>query len=308
MTKARDLAELQEILPGRNILINGNFDVWQRGASFVIGSTYHADRWGAGHYQNGLATRQDSTIAGSTFNLRMAGDNSNASRISVGQPIESPMAKSLRSKTVTLSFWIRFSGTSRASNDPFYAQVGDTNGTTDDVFNTTNYLATANSTITIAADALPTTWTKYSVTHTVSADANNMAVRFQFTQLATDAFWYEIAQVQLEEGEAATEFEREGYGTVLSKCQRYYSKSENKLTKRVNNVEDGDIGELMVYFPTKMRVTPAISTAITSVSRFPSNAPGVYDECASHFRAELVESSPGGDGYFQFNWTADAEL
>jgi hypothetical protein len=48
MSKALDIADYGQYPPVRkNLLINGNFDVWQRGTSFaaITNDDYSSDRW-----------------------------------------------------------------------------------------------------------------------------------------------------------------------------------------------------------------------------------------------------------------------
>lgn len=71
MTTSRNLAGFGTVAAqsqsNRNKLINGGFDVWQRGTSFNSGSTYNADRWWGNNSAVTTTWSQESTIVPRTF-------------------------------------------------------------------------------------------------------------------------------------------------------------------------------------------------------------------------------------------------
>jgi hypothetical protein len=223
----------------RNRLINGDFEIWQRGTSVTyLNETttfYLADRWsGAPEYQNARHQRVSVTspIAGMTarYALRASSSTSaeaaSGTRISLGQKIENLNCYDLAGKQVTLSFYVKFSSaTSSASsgtygNWQYYLAYDGT--TTDASFSTTSPpTSTSSSYLTYLSDgSLPTTWTKYTLTTTVPSGTNNISVRFQFDNLknttSADTMYYDITNIQLEVGPTATPFERRSYGQELA--------------------------------------------------------------------------------------------
>ena len=239
---------------GRNILINGGFDFWQRLAApdtpaQYNASNYSADRWAPMQYQSCRASRATNSYSTpgpiSQYVMQVSSISSanqaNGARLQIQQKVESVNTYPLRGKQVTLSFWIKFNnatftstnnsaGGGDSSYGTFSALIASFTSTTDGTTSTTG--ADANLTIlNIANGSLPIVWTKYSITGTVPTNANNINALFSFASLGStatnDVYNYQIADVQLEQGSVATPFTRAGgsIGGELSLCQRYFEKS-----------------------------------------------------------------------------------
>jgi hypothetical protein len=176
-----------------------------------------------------------------------------ASAVSIGasdyfmitQPIEGVNTALLRlgtssAKTFTLSFWTRSSLTGT-----FGGAMGNA-GTRYYPFTYTISSADTweRKTITVAGDTTGTWATDTShglivrfglgVGSTKSGTAGAWAAGEFFSATGAtsvvgtgSATWY-ITGVQLEAGSTASDFEHEDYGTMLTKCQRYYEKSYNQ--------------------------------------------------------------------------------
>jgi len=56
---------------GKNFVINGGMDIWQRGTSFATtsGNFYTADRWACGNNANSTVTRQAASLTGFQYCL-----------------------------------------------------------------------------------------------------------------------------------------------------------------------------------------------------------------------------------------------
>jgi hypothetical protein len=139
----------------------------------------------------------------------------------VAQGLPNEATIGLRGLTMTLSFWIKFDSASIASMGDFTAKIGEKTTTADDTFLTTNY-ADASTSVTITNGSLPTTWTKYTVTRTISAASNNLSVEFSFANSVSNTFGYNLAQVQLEQGTKATSFEILPMPLIMKQCLYYY--------------------------------------------------------------------------------------
>jgi len=238
--KSITVAGLSDIA-GRNRIINGSFDVWQRGESITppLGSltSYVSDRWYS--YQTGAATaifKSSGDGAKHPFCAAWNGVTSNT-EVTLLQNIESANSANFRgSNAITLSIRL-FSNVAK----DFTINIDTAN--TDNVFS-----AVTNRTSTVfshAGNGWYTATLTYSNPH---ADIKNGArIRVSVTNCTTGVFG--VTGVQLENGSVATEFEQRNIGEIESLCKRYFRKEAFYIpaaTSRSSNL----IG---------MRVIPAIS-------------------------------------------------
>ena len=251
---------------GRNLLINGDFKVWQRGnaRTYMNAGSFLADRWCPILYQNAAYQR----VAGRATQYAIRVSSSSTAEAGAGtrmwlvQKVESLNSYRLRNQQVTLSFWVRFSAATATSSTAtpygnWTAGIGYYTSTTDSATGTTADNTGTN--LVLTNGSLPTTWTKYSVTGTCPSNLNNIHAKFGFSDVGNTAsnsgVWYEIAEVQLEVGAVATPFEFEDYGTTLAKCQRYYQIGA-QFTVFTNTSTSCTVwGHLL----SQMRVTPTVS-------------------------------------------------
>lgn len=109
------------VLPTQNPIINGNFDVWQRGTTFTspASQTYLADRWKISFAGDVLTIISRSTDlptvaeAGQLFHFSLEVDITTADAsiaatdfCLIGQPIEGSNWRSFAQRTFTVSFWV----------------------------------------------------------------------------------------------------------------------------------------------------------------------------------------------------------
>lgn len=251
MTRARDVAGFISSVnaAGKNFLINGGFDHFQRGttATRITSGQWLADRWTPALFQVGRHQRISLGYVNSELNspyaLRVGSssiaEDAGGTRMKAAQTIESINALPLAGKKVTLSFWVRFSsatftsisnvaGGGNSSYGNFNPYIAYYTSTTDGA--TSSTFPDSNTISPILNGSLPTTWTKYTITGTVPTNAKNVGVVFEFGTLgsttASDGLYYDLAQVQLEIGSVATNFSRAGgnFGAELTLCQRYYQR------------------------------------------------------------------------------------
>ena len=225
---------------GRNYLINGGFDIWQRGTSVAAPSnlSYTTDRWFAysvSSMAQKIVSRQTG-FSGSNYCMRVARNSaqSEVGVIGIGTIIESANVYALQGKTVTLSFDARAGANYSASSGNL--QVNVQSGTGVDQGSGTWWSPgwTGNTSLTNGNIVLTTTATKYSVSVTIPSNAAEVIVAFAFTPTGTAgaADHFEVTNVQLEIGSVATTFTRTG-GTLageLAACQRYYYRQTGDAT------------------------------------------------------------------------------
>lgn len=210
----------------KNMVYNGDFQVWQRGTSFSTTATrtYGPDRW-----QYGQATGSgDFTIskqAGITSGAyvcriqRNAGSTTNASPI-MNTSLTRDMCNGMQGKSVTLSFTARaganFSGLGSTIN-LFIFTGTNTSDVAIGSYSGTSIALTNTATLT-------TTATTYSYTATISSAATLVALQFSYTPQGTAGAndYYEITNVQLELGSSFTGTEYISYNQDFFNCQYFY--------------------------------------------------------------------------------------
>lgn len=244
----------------RNKVINGGFDVWQRGAggaaSFVTpaSGTYLADRW---------ACEYDGTIG--TFGINEV-VNSQAA-IALYQPISGSgprrclrwnhtvagsgqTLKKLRQRIENLK---QFQGTKvRVS---FIANVAsgsaDVSVYTKYRYGTGGAPTSTETGPTAGAFTVTTTRQRFEATLTIDSfsgktfgtDGDHTSyLEFGFDLPLNATFTLDIADVQLEFGEATTPFDRRSFAEELRDCQRYFWKSFPYATAPAQNA--GNTGAL----------------------------------------------------------------
>ncbi|HWR42553.1 hypothetical protein [Sporomusa sp.] len=200
----------------KNYIINGKFDIWQRGTSFSL-NVYTADRWQSWMGIGGSVTVSKGNM-GSTGDLF---DSYLSFNQTVGATSNQPVllqkienVKTLAGKTVTLSFYASCaSGTLNVT--PHLIQFFGTGGSAT--------VAIVGETKVIQSGSFQ----KYSVTFNVPSiigktiGANNY-LQCDFGFPLNTVFTFSVAQVQLEEGAVATPFEQRHIQQEIALCQRYY--------------------------------------------------------------------------------------
>jgi hypothetical protein len=215
-------------MAGKNLVINGAFDIWQRATSTSHGSgIFVADRWrgdqgaGGGDY----TTSRQSVSTGEPFNYcaRITRTSTATTPSYFYTAIESVNSIIAKGNTVTLSFYARKgSGFSGVLVAHLYSGTGTDQGTPHGFTNLVDNASNIN---------LTTSFQRFTITTSsaLSTSTNQLGVTFNtVNQTGTPTNDYvEITGVQLELGSVATSFSRAG-GDIqgeLAKCQRYYYKA-----------------------------------------------------------------------------------
>ncbi len=260
----------------KNKLINGDFDLWQRGATFnsIANNSYFADRWF--HFDNGTTetiniTRQAFTLGQTDvpgepqyfvdFEIATKGDTTT---IRPRQKIEG--VRAFAGQTAIVSYYAKATTGFTARTD--LIQNFGTGGSPSANVNTTGN----NKSFT-------TSWQKFtqilsvpSISGKTLGTNNNdrLELVFIFDSVLTGVT-ISVAQVQFEKGSVATEFEQRLIVLELGLAQRYYQKTFQFDTAPVQNVGDS-IGALLAYgdgtgrfdmpwpFATRMRASPTLTT------------------------------------------------
>jgi hypothetical protein len=271
---------------GKNAIINGGFDIWQRGTSFTnpgTGQTFTTDRWSA-YMGNGTVTQDTSLVnANSRFGLRVtATASSNYSLLTI---IETLNALPLAGKTVTLSGY--YAGT--LGINPAVALNYST--TVDDsLFN-------INTGATVVSSSLPTvtgSFQRFSVTYSLSSTAKTLRVSIDLLSMVNTNF-VTLSDIQLELGSVATTFTRAG-GTIqgeLAACQRYYWRftvptGYANLAPSAGIAASTTVARFAFLPPVPMRTTPTSLDYSTLILYDTSATPAVTSAAHSAYTTASV--------------------
>ena len=290
---AAAIAAMTAIGAGRNLLINGDFSVWQRGTPISpTAGSYFSDRWfGSGTVtasretdvpvDSGASFSMKATRTGGTTTVRHAvelGGLGLAGALYVGQE-------------VTLSGWIK-------SAVPVSVQTWFAD----------------NVTIGNAQEDIPLTevvsgdgsWQAFSLTHTVTGVPVGTNSCYTFNFLGGTDSELNMANMQFELGDTATDFEYVMPADQLARCQRYYEVSDGNVWHDTNAVSGSAYGATLGYNVSK-RANPTLSFVTTVNTNFDAALPVVRANSLGHLSVYKVASKSGAAAY-AYTFTADAEL
>ena len=214
---------------GKNAVINGGMDIWQRGTSIAMTAAelFTADRWFV--YRGGLVTggtvsRQTSGVNFTRYGLRLQRDSGNTSTqpLYLNTTLETQDSIGYAGQTITFSFYAKAGA--NYSGGALTGRVLYGTGTDQRVTSFTGIAVTLSVSAT-----LTTSYQRFQGTATVNASATEIGFDFGYTPTGTASTndWVEITGVQFELGSIATTFQRAG-GTLqgeLAACQRYFYKT-----------------------------------------------------------------------------------
>jgi len=300
MTKAAELAKMGEVLTNsqiggrRNLIINGDMQVSQRGTSFTSNADlYTLDRFAIGHGSpvNAMTVSQETDApTGFKYSLKvLTGTGAGASTggyAILRQAIEGQDMYHLNfgassAKTIAISFYIKSSLTGTFA-------VSIRNQAGNRAFASTYTINSANTweykTILIAGDTSGTWATDNGIGLHVFFDlgagsnfdiatgawtaGSNMFGGESTVKLTetTNATWF-LTGLQLEVASQATPFEHRSFGEEKLLCGRYYQKKGGEQVYSVigtgyNYTTDDAI--LFVHLTPEMRAVPTLDTGTLS--------------------------------------------
>jgi hypothetical protein len=227
---------------GKNGVINGAMDIWQRGTSISLAaSTGYASGFVADRYQTGTGANQACTISrqptNDTTNLpfiqyalryqRNSGQTGTGGLFLV-QSFETTNSIPFAGKTVTFSFYAR-AGANYSPASSTLTVVLRTGTGTDQNLITTGYTGSTDVVNTTAT--LTTTWQRFTYSGSIASTVTELGFLFGYNPTGTAGAndWYEVTGIQLEVAGSATAFARNA-STIqeeLAACQRYYTRLAN---------------------------------------------------------------------------------
>ena len=244
----------------KNLCINGNFKCWQRGTSIASGAagnvsnTYKyvtADRWQT-YFYNSYARQEVVLPTGEqVYAMR---ETMQVIRNFMVNVIEDGGSIWYEGGDITISFWARTSSKRTGVSLGFYFY--------DDWAGSAYTFTNVRSNVIIEGHQ----WKHYTVTATIpgnTANRSHLAIEFDnnsygsWYQLIAGEYW-EFANVQIEKGSVATEFEYRSEAEELALCQRYYWQQENFLWLYSLDINHGYV-RCNIFHPVEMRAAPTVT-------------------------------------------------
>lgn len=305
----------------KNHIINGNFGIWQRGASQTTSGYDSDDRWANSnvgstktHSRVDCTDTERALFNAWAFSRTVVTSVAGADSYVVKQQRIEDVTQ-LAGKTVTLSFWAKADSNKNIAIE-FIQRFGTGGTPSAEVQSIGSQLV-----------SLTTTWQKKTITVTLPSivgktlgtdgvHTSSTALSFWFdagstynaraANLGQQSGTFDIAQVQLEEGSVATPFEQRPYGLELSLCQRYYELVDVYWRW---DASLGGAATISVWagFSQSKRVVPSVAVRASSNTNFSQGAIG------ANLHGFVSELSANNGGVIETRrlstiYTASAEL
>jgi hypothetical protein len=347
MLRADNVPQQAELLGyrNRNVIINGSFDIAQRGTSFTgVTGGYTLDRWSLARSSTATLDIEQSTETPDGYSKSMkltvnAADSSVASSdyVILGQSVEGLncqqfAANTSNAKAITVQFWVRSSVTgtyicelygdlspnlSRAYTidqaDTWKKVVLVYTPPTNVTFSNDNgrgflmqFWLLAGSTYS-GGSALKTSWNS----------ANNTRAVGQTNFVATSGNEIYFTGVQVVAGNypEGLPFEHRSYGEELALCQRYYWKSDTVSIKGYyfeGVAQSGTYAHIEKDFPVTMRAEPTASL-VGSATQNGCSGVSIHGTTVHHVRISANGNAASLSRTYFYNNSgsyveADAEL
>lgn len=256
-----DQATIAGYAPRGNAIINGAFDIWQRGAGTFSANGMTADRWnlGKGGTSTIAITQQTFTpgtapVAGyeGQYFLRFDRSSWNSNDF-FGTKIED--VRTFAGQTVTLSFWAKAAAGFTVDSLVLHQNFGS--GGSASVYTA------------LTAPTFTTSWARYTFTATFPVitgktigTGSHIEVYFRFGSTASN-MTLDLWGVQLEAGSVATPFKRNAPSiqAELAACQRYYQRYTPVGTSGIlmtsGFIQSSTLAVMDMVLPVQMRIAPS---------------------------------------------------
>ena len=245
-----------------NYIINGAFDIWQRGTSFTSSGVYTADRFRQFHDGSGVSkTISRQTFSPNALNVAGFGEEEFFFRYQVTSAGTSNTyhfvdvlvedVRTLAGQTATLSFWAKSAATS-----PIQANIIQNFGSGGSSEVDTTFVSLANTS---------TSWNRFIGTITIPSISGKTVgagshIYIRFSMPANTTFTMDLWGVQLEAGSVATPFKRNANSlqAELAACQRYYWQPKTHTSFTAYSFSS-TLTYCTVNLPVTMRATPTFT-------------------------------------------------
>jgi hypothetical protein len=307
---------------GKNKIINGAFNVWQRGTSFTTNGVYTADRWKMDWIGSTPTTWSVSQQTFTPGAAPVAGYESQYyAQISVTtagsttagywyQRVED--VRTFAGQTITYSFWAKADSARTITIYPYQS------------FPATDWTGTGQNV------TLTTSWARYSVTLAMPSVSGKTIGASSF--MAALIYWpiasganYQTWGHQMEQGSTATAFQT-ATGTIqgeLAACQRYYTKTYAQGTAPGTATSTNIVACITptsgtgsyffaARFPVTMRATPTVTAydGAGASGKVYKGADGktAFTQQFGDAGGRIGTNDATNTNELLFHYTADAEL
>ena len=294
-----------------NYIINGAFDIWQRGTSFTnpANDTYNADRYTIGINGSGSAhsisrqaiTPADVSLSGLgevEYFLRQSQTTVGTSTLyDLRNLIED--VRTLAGVPQTLSFYAK--ADSSRTVTLILSQVFGSGGS-------------ASVSTTIGTVTVGTTWQRHTFTYTAPSISGKTIgagshVRLNLRHAPSATLVFDITGVQLEAGSVATPFKRHAPSLQgeLAACQRYYYRTTSPGTSRIIGNGFGNTttqARGSIQFPVRLRIAPSAIEQSGTASDYEIQRQGTNSVTCSAVPAFITASEDAA----QFSFTVASGL
>jgi len=309
--------------PTKNYIINGNFDIWQRGATISTSTSagdYTADRWsGITNSRTGRQAGNGDNLYG-VFGRTIEGTTSR----DIVQPIElndkKPRTTFPLGNVYTLTFKIHSDvAESGATITPTVSCYFGDSYTDNTETNTVEIIKTGNP---------DNAWVDVEARITITGDATGktamwVMLRGIYSVGQSSAIECRFGKAKLEDGNIATFFEFKKYSEELALCQRYYEDSKSPLldgscissvlvNDTSSSVSDDHTG---TTFKVEKRVIPTVTLrtrlgGVGAVNRWNDSAETVSAIASGLTKSHIGRILTASNITYatEYNYTADAEI
>ena len=263
---ARDLVSAGR----RNVIINGNFNIWQRGTSTTgaLSNAYgSADRWMFN--TRSLTTKNISRQAFTNGQTDVPGNPLFYLRFETSNDSGTPNGAYMMQRIEDVRF-----GSGEDITVSFYAKANSGGGSFTVGFSQQFGSGGSGATDNVAGSFIPTSsWKKYSFTISLPSISGktigtNNYLRLDIRFPSNTAVTLDISKIQVERGRNATEFEHRSIGEELALCQRYFIKFSGSSGEHGTSPGDGGFATLAnwttvnaygpIFLGTEMRTPPSL--------------------------------------------------
>lgn len=325
----------------KNLVINGNFDIWQRGTSFaaIADGAYSTDRWVYGKAGAVVHTvSRDTSVPAvgttavlSNYSVKLAVTTQDASIAAgdvcvIGSRIEGYDYARIAQQAFTISFWVRSGRTGTYC-------VYMVNSGSDRSYIAEYTISSANTwekkTINVPASPSAGTWdyttgvgldigftqscgSTWATTVGAWQTGNYRGTTNQVNNTQTgDTFYF--TQVQVELGSQATPFEFRHYMTELALCQRYYEVGGVTMRHDFATSAAGSnatMGTQQKFSVTKRIVPTTVTITNSARSNIVASSEGsnTWTTDGFHFECTATGSTIPVARYTINTWTVNVEI